>query len=79
MLRSTWQKKVWEDFMDDFEAALAVAPDCRSRGSNGDSFWLEEELESSLIQLLDLHEQQLALAEKADLVVAIIESYKRAG
>jgi hypothetical protein len=43
------------------------------------AFGFEEAEASSVILLLDLHEQQLALAEKADLVVAIIESYKRAG
>jgi hypothetical protein len=67
------------DLMDDFNAALAVALDCRSRGSIGDGYWLEEEEVSKLVVLLDLHEQQLALAEKADLAAAIIESYKRAG
>jgi hypothetical protein len=68
-----------EDLIDDLKAALTVVQDCRSRGSNGDGFWLEEDEASKVIVLLDLHEQQLALAEKADLAAAIIESYRRAG
>jgi hypothetical protein len=68
-----------EDLMDDFKAALTAAQDCRSRWSNDDGFWLEEGDSSMVIVLLDLHEQQLALAERADLAAAIIESYKRAG
>jgi hypothetical protein len=68
-----------EDLMDHFKAALTVAQDCRIRGSNGDGFWLEEDEAFKMNILLDLHEQQLALAETADLAAAIIESYKRAG
>jgi hypothetical protein len=68
-----------EDLMEDFNAALAVAQECRSRGSSGDGYWLEDVEAGKIAVLLDLHEQQLALAEKADLAAAIIESYKRAG
>jgi hypothetical protein len=68
-----------EDLMGELKAALTVAMDCRSRGSNGDGFWFEEDEAFKVNILLDLHEQQLALAEKADLAAAIIESYNRAG
>jgi hypothetical protein len=68
-----------EDLIDDMRAALSVALDCRSRGSIGDGFWFNDDEAATLIVLLDLHEQQLELAEKADLAAAITESYKRAG
>jgi hypothetical protein len=65
--------------MADFTAALTVAKDCRTRGNSGNGYWLGEVEASKMNVLLDLHEQQLELAEKADLAAAIIESYKRAG
>jgi hypothetical protein len=68
-----------EDLMADFTAALTVAKDCRTRGNSGNGYWLGEVEASKMNVLLDLHEQQLELAEKADLAAAIIESYKRAG
>lgn len=68
-----------EDLMPDFTAALTVTQVCRTRGSNGEGYWLGEDEAIKMAVLLDLHEQQMALAEKADLADAIIESYKRAG
>jgi hypothetical protein len=68
-----------EDLMADFTAALTVTQDCRTRGSSGDGYWLGEDEASRMDVLLDLHEQQMGLAEKADLAAAMIESYRRAG
>jgi hypothetical protein len=68
-----------EDLMADLAAALAVTQECRARGSSGNGYWLGEVEASKMDVLLDLHEQQLGLAEKADLAAAIIESYNRAG
>jgi hypothetical protein len=65
--------------MADFTAALAVTQDCRARGISGNGYWLGEVEASKMDMLLDLHEQQMELANKADLADAIIESYKRAG
>lgn len=68
-----------EDLLEDFNSALAVTKECRSRGIGGDGYWLSDLEAGKIAVLLDLHEQQLGLAEKADLAAAIIESYKRAG
>jgi hypothetical protein len=65
--------------MADFTAALTVTQDCRTRGSSGNGYWLGEDEASRMDVLLDLHEQQMGLAEKADLAAAIMESYRRAG
>ena len=73
------EKGYGQDLMEEFNGALTVALNCRSRGSVGGSYYLKEEEASKVTVLLDLHEQQLALAAKADLAAAIIESYKRAG
>jgi hypothetical protein len=68
-----------EDLLTDFNAALSAIQDCRARGSSSNCYWLGEVEARKMDVLLDLHEQQLGLAEKADLAAAIIESYKRAG
>jgi hypothetical protein len=62
-----------EDLLDDFYGALAVVHEC------GGAFSLDENEVCKVDVLLDLHEQQLGLAEKADLAAAIVESYRRAG
>jgi hypothetical protein len=68
-----------EDLLADFTAALAVTHDCRARGISGKGYWLGEVEASKVDMLLDLHEQQMGLAKKADLAAAITKSYKHAG
>ena len=68
-----------EELLDDFFAALAVVSDCRNRARSGGPYSLDENDVRKVDVLLDLHEQQLGLAEKADLAAAIVESYRRAG
>jgi hypothetical protein len=68
-----------EELKADLTAALAITQDCRTRGSSGNGYWLGDVEASKMDMLLDLHEQQMGLAEKSDVAAAIIESYKRAG
>jgi hypothetical protein len=68
-----------EDLLDDFYGALAAVHECRNRARSGGAFSLDESDARKVDVLLDLHEQQLGLAEKADLAAAIVESYRRVG
>ena len=67
------------DLMDDFTAALATILDCHTRGRTGLFYTLDPAEASKVAILLDMHEQQLELADKSELSDAIVESYRRAG
>jgi hypothetical protein len=67
------------DLMNHFTAALATIKDCRSRACNGQAYMLDG-LEARKVDfLLDMHEQQLVLADKAEVSDAIVASYGQAG
>jgi len=67
------------DQMEDFTAALATVKDCHSRARNGLGYTLDEAEALKVDVLLDMHDQQLVHAGKAELSDAIVESYKRVG
>jgi hypothetical protein len=67
------------DVMEDFSAALAAIHRCLSRARNGLDYTLNDEEARKVDVLLDMHEQQLMLANKAEVSDAIVESYRRAG
>jgi hypothetical protein len=68
-----------EDLLGDFHGALSAILACHTRVVEGAAYALDETEAGKVDVLLDLHEQQLKLAEKSDLAAAIKESYKRAG
>jgi len=67
------------DLMDDFTAGLATIQSCQARARDGLGYALEPAEAGKVDVLLDLCEQQLGLAEKAEVSDAIVESYKRVG
>lgn len=67
-----------KDLLREFNAALVSILTCRLRAINGEAYGLSEEEAQSIEVLLELHEQQVQLAGKAELAAAIIEGYKRA-
>jgi hypothetical protein len=67
------------DVMEDFTAALASIHDCRSRARKGLAYTLGASEACKVDVMLDMHDQQLGLADKAELADAIVESYRRAG
>jgi len=52
---------------------------CHTRGRNGLSYTLDPAEAGIVDVLLDMHEQQLELADKSELSDAIVESYSRTG
>jgi hypothetical protein len=67
------------DVMNDFIDGLAAIKECRSRARKGLAYTLDSEEARKVDVLLDMHEQQLELADKAEVSDAIVESYGRAG
>jgi hypothetical protein len=73
------EKGYGEDLMSDFQAALKVTLDCHERAINGQGYTLNEQEARLVDELLGLHEQQLQMADRAELASAIVESYRQAG
>jgi hypothetical protein len=67
-----------EDLLADFDAALEAILICRLRALQGDRYFLGAHDARSVGVLLDLHEQQVELSGKDELVSAIVEGYRRA-
>jgi hypothetical protein len=68
-----------EDFMSDFHAALKVTLECHERAINGQGYTLNEREARLVDELLGLHEQQVQMADRAELASAIVESYRQVG
>ena len=66
------------DLLREFHAALVTILECRVRSLNGACYSLDEQESRGVNELLELHEQQVQLAGKAELAAAIIEGYRRA-
>jgi hypothetical protein len=66
------------DLLADFNAALGAVLSCRIRALTQESYFLSEEDAVLVNVLLDLHEQQVQLADKAELAAAIVDGFKRA-
>ena len=66
------------DLLSDFNEATEAVLNCRIRALNEGSYFLDEKEAQLVNVLLDLHEQQVQLAGKAELASAIVEGYKRA-
>ncbi|WP_342618390.1 hypothetical protein [Rhodoferax sp. GW822-FHT02A01] len=61
-----------------FNQALDTILECRVRALNGGRYSLSEQESQTVNTLLELHEQQVQLSEKAELASAIVEAYRRA-
>ena len=68
-----------EDLMSDFHAALKVTLECHERAINGQGYTLNEQEAHLVDNLLGLHEQQVQMADRAELASAIVESYRQVG
>lgn len=66
------------DLMGDFTHALETILMCRLRALQGEDYSLHETDSQVVVGLLELHEQQVQIADKAQLAAAIVEGYKRA-
>jgi hypothetical protein len=66
------------DLLADFNAALGVVLSCRIRALKEQKYLLSQKDAQLVSVLLDLHEQQVQLAGKAELATAIVDGFKRA-
>ena len=67
-----------EDQLDDFNAARQALADAHSRAIKGEGFSMTE-MEGRLVaDMLNLHEQQIEVAEKNEVTSAITQGFKRA-
>ncbi|NVO08116.1 MAG: hypothetical protein HXX19_20265 [Rhodoferax sp.] len=66
------------EFLGDFNSALETILECRLRALTGACYSLCEKEAEAVNTLLELHEQQVQLADKAELASAIVEGYQRA-
>ena len=66
------------DLMNDFNAAAEAVLKCRIRALQDENYFLDEQDAQLVGVLLDLHEQQVQLAGKAELAAAIVDGYQRA-
>ena len=65
------------DLIDDFNNALKAILICRLRALQGEEYAFNAQDAEVVAVLLDLHEQQVQLAGKADLANALVEGYGR--
>lgn len=73
------EKGYGEDLMSDFHAALKVTLECHKRAIDGQGYTLNEKEARLVDDLLGLHEQQVQMADRAELASAIVESYRQVG
>ena len=66
------------DLIDDFNNALKAILICRLRALQGEEYAFNAQEAEVVAVLLDLHEQQVQLAGKAELANAVVEGYSRA-
>lgn len=66
-----------KDLLPDFENALRVMEDCRQRAYSGLPWSLDAEACNSIALLLDFHEQQVQLADRAEVARAIVDGFSR--
>ena len=66
-----------QDLLGDFNAALADILECYGRAVDGHGYSLSENEAHRVDQLLVLHEQQVQMADRAELAAAIVESYRQ--
>jgi len=66
------------DLMEDFNSALKTILMCRLRALQGEEYSFNGQDAQVVGVLLDLHEQQVQLAGKAELANAVVEGYSRA-
>ncbi|WP_342616794.1 hypothetical protein [Rhodoferax sp. GW822-FHT02A01] len=66
------------EMLGDFNQALDTILECRVRVLNGGCYSLSEQEGHMVNTLLELHEEQVQLAEEAELASAIVEGYRRA-
>jgi hypothetical protein len=66
------------DLLSDFTHALKTILTCRLRALQGADYSFDENESSVVSSLLELHEQQVKLAGKAELAAAVVEGFNRA-
>ncbi|WP_342619774.1 hypothetical protein [Rhodoferax sp. GW822-FHT02A01] len=66
------------EMLSEFNLALDSILACRVRALNGEGYSLREQEGHSVNTLLQLHEEQVQLAEEAELASAIVEGFQRA-
>ena len=66
------------DLEQDFRLARQAAVDMKSRYSQSHPVALSEAERLAILQMLDLHEQQVAMASKSEVASAIVKSYQAA-
>jgi hypothetical protein len=66
------------DLMSDFTQALEIILMCRLRALQGQEYSFDKKESQAVNGLLELHEQQVQLAGKAELAAAIVEGFNRA-
>jgi hypothetical protein len=65
------------DVLGDFHGALEVLLGCHARAKSGLGYALCDDEAHRVDALLGLHEQQVQIADKAQLAATILESYRR--
>jgi len=65
-----------QDFLGDFNAALVDILGCHARAEVGHGYSLSVNEAHRVDELLAMHEQQVQLADRAELAAAIVESYR---
>ena len=66
-----------QDLLGDFNAALADILECYGRAIDGHGYSLSENEAHRVDELLVLHEQQVQMADRAELAAAMVESYRQ--
>lgn len=66
------------DLQCEFHTALVTILECRLRALRGECYSLSDREAGVINELLQLHEQQVQLADKAEVASAIVEGYRRA-